>query len=154
MSRVAKMPISLPKGVEFSAKGGSFAVTGPKGTLSVASPSGVTVSIDGSTVSIKPDSMATDAMAGTLRALLANCVKGVATGYERKLELVGLLVLLVATTSLVFLQKAVPLLFLAFPPMLMMALRQPPKIVGVGLIVMAGISAAASGRLVNRKACT
>ncbi len=89
MSRVAKMPIALPKGVEFSAKGGSFAVTGPKGTLSVAQPSGVSVSIEGSTVSVQPDSLAHDAMAGTIRALIANCVKGVATGYERKLELVG-----------------------------------------------------------------
>ncbi len=89
MSRVAKMPISLPNGVEFSAKDGSIAVKGPKGTLTVAQPTGVNVSVDGKTVSVAPASLADDAMAGTLRALIANCVKGVATGYERKLELVG-----------------------------------------------------------------
>lgn len=89
MSRVAKMPIALPSGVEFAAKDGSIAVKGPKGTLTVAQPAGVSVSVEGKTVSIAPESLANDAMAGTLRALIANCVKGVATGYERKLELVG-----------------------------------------------------------------
>ena len=89
MSRVAKMPIALPSGVEFSAKDGSIAVKGPKGTLTVAQPAGVSVSVEGKTVNIAPASLADDAMAGTLRALIANCVKGVATGYERKLELVG-----------------------------------------------------------------
>jgi large subunit ribosomal protein L6 len=83
------MPIALPSGVEFAAKDGSIAVKGPKGTLTVAQPGGVNVSVEGKTVSIAPVSLADDAMAGTLRALIANCVKGVATGYERKLELVG-----------------------------------------------------------------
>ena len=89
MSRVAKKPIALPKGVEMTTAAGSIAIKGPKGTLSVAQPAGVSVSIDGANVSIQPASLANDAMAGTLRALLANCVTGVASGYERKLELVG-----------------------------------------------------------------
>ncbi|MBK9655428.1 MAG: 50S ribosomal protein L6 [Rhodanobacteraceae bacterium] len=89
MSRVAKMPISLPKGVEMTAKDGSIAVKGPKGTLSVGQPAGVSVSIEGSTVNVAPAALANDAMAGTLRALLANLVTGVNTGYQRKLELVG-----------------------------------------------------------------
>ena len=89
MSRVAKKPIALPKGVEMTTAAGSIAIKGPKGTLKVAQPAGVSVSIDGANVSIQPASLANDAMAGTLRALLANCVTGVATGYERKLELVG-----------------------------------------------------------------
>ncbi len=89
MSRVAKKPINLPKGVELTTKDSQISVKGPKGALSLAQPSGVSVSVDGSVVSINaatPDRMA---MAGTLRALLANHVVGVASGYERKLELVG-----------------------------------------------------------------
>ena len=89
MSRVAKMPILLPKGVEMTAKDGSIAVKGPKGTLSVGQPAGVSVSIEGSTVNVAPAALANDAMAGTLRALLANLVTGVNTGYQRKRELVG-----------------------------------------------------------------
>jgi large subunit ribosomal protein L6 len=83
------MPIALPGGVEFSAKDGSIAVKGPKGTLNVAHPAGVNISVDGKNVNVAPVALANDAMAGTVRALIANCVKGVATGYERKLELVG-----------------------------------------------------------------
>ena len=88
-SRVGKRPVTFPKGVTVSIEGTSLQVKGPKGTLKVAQPAGVSVSIDGANVSIQPASLANDAMAGTLRALLANCVTGVATGYERKLELVG-----------------------------------------------------------------
>lgn len=89
MSRVAKKPIMLPKGVEFSMSSGSVSVKGPKGTLSVARPAGVNVSIEGSQIDISPVQISDDAMAGTIRALIANCVTGVSTGYERKLELVG-----------------------------------------------------------------
>ena len=89
MSRVAKKLITLPKGVEVSIQTGAISVKGPKGTLSVAQSNGVSVELDGSTVSVKPDSLANGAMAGTVRALLANCIVGVGTGYQRKLELVG-----------------------------------------------------------------
>lgn len=89
MSRVAKKPISLPKGVELTAKDGQISVKGPKGTLGLAQPAGVSVSVDASVVSVAAEEPSRMAMAGTLRALLANHVAGVATGYERKLELVG-----------------------------------------------------------------
>ncbi|MCB1611820.1 MAG: 50S ribosomal protein L6 [Xanthomonadales bacterium] len=89
MSRVAKKPISLPKGVEMSMAAGSISVKGPKGTLSIAQPAGVSVNVDGGQVNVSPADLANDAMAGTVRALLANLVTGVSAGYERKLELVG-----------------------------------------------------------------
>ena len=89
MSRVAKKPIALPKGVELSMSAGSISVKGPKGTLSVAQPGGVSVNVEGSEVKVSPSALSDDAMAGTIRALIANLVTGVSSGYERKLELVG-----------------------------------------------------------------
>jgi large subunit ribosomal protein L6 len=89
MSRVAKKPVVLPKGVEFSMSSGKLSVKGPKGTLSIAHPAGVGVAVDGAQINFTPDGADNEAMAGTLRALLANCVTGVEAGYQRKLELVG-----------------------------------------------------------------
>jgi large subunit ribosomal protein L6 len=88
MSRVAKKPIALDKGVEFNATAELLTVKGPKGTLTMARPEGVEAKIeDGQVVlSAEGDRIA---MAGTTRAILANMVKGVSTGFERKLELVG-----------------------------------------------------------------
>ena len=88
MSRVAKKPIALPKGVEFNVTDDQLSIKGPKGTLSMARPQGVEAKIeDGHVVlSAEGDRIA---MAGTTRAILANMVKGVSTGFERKLELVG-----------------------------------------------------------------
>jgi len=89
MSRVAKKPIALPKGVEFKVAGEAVTVKGPKGTLSFAVPAGVEVGIDGSEVQLKAKDVEAIKFAGTARAVLANMVKGVSEGYERKLELVG-----------------------------------------------------------------
>lgn len=89
MSRVAKKPIALPKGVELTSKDGAISVKGPKGSLSLVQPIGVELKVDGSTAQISSSDPALDAMGGTLRALLSNCVIGVTQGYERKLELVG-----------------------------------------------------------------
>ena len=89
MSRVAKKPIALPKGVEFKVAGEAVTVKGPKGTLSFAVPAGVEVGIEGSEVQLKAKGEEAVKFAGTARAVLANMVKGVSEGYERKLELVG-----------------------------------------------------------------
>lgn len=89
MSRVAKKPIQLVKGVEVHSDGVTVTVKGPKGSLSTASPVGVSVSVADGVVSIGADSADRIAMAGTLRALLANMAQGVSDGYTRKLELVG-----------------------------------------------------------------
>ncbi|RDS86831.1 50S ribosomal protein L6 [Dyella psychrodurans] len=89
MSRVAKKPISLPKGVELKVADDSIAVKGPKGSLSIHALPGVTVANDNGTVNIQVAEGAEDKFGGTARALLANMIKGVSEGYERKLELVG-----------------------------------------------------------------
>ena len=89
MSRIAKKPIALPKGVEVNAQSESISVKGPKGTLSIAKPAGVDVKVDNGTVNLSPVTPADDAITGTIRAILANMVKGVSEGFERKLDLVG-----------------------------------------------------------------
>ena len=89
MSRVAKKPVALAKGVELNIQADSVSVKGPKGTLSIAKPEGVEVKVeDGNALLSAADPMHVP-MAGTLRAILANMVKGVSEGFERKLELVG-----------------------------------------------------------------
>ncbi|NMW23123.1 50S ribosomal protein L6 [Rhodanobacter soli] len=89
MSRVAKQPISLPKGVEMTVGNDSISVKGPKGTLSVHHLPGVNVAVDNGVANISLVDGADDKFGGTARALLSNMVTGVSTGYERKLELVG-----------------------------------------------------------------
>jgi large subunit ribosomal protein L6 len=89
MSRVAKKPISLPKGVELKIAEDSIAVKGPKGALSIHALPGVSVANDNGTINIQVAEGADDKFGGTARALLANMIKGVSEGYERKLELVG-----------------------------------------------------------------
>ncbi|HEX5961972.1 MAG TPA: 50S ribosomal protein L6 [Rhodanobacteraceae bacterium] len=88
MSRVAKKPIALPKGVECQIAADGITVKGPKGTLRMHAIPGVEIkSGDGHLTCA--DGSAETKFAGTTRALLANMVKGVSQGYERKLELVG-----------------------------------------------------------------
>ena len=89
MSRVAKKPIALPTGVELNIQDTSVSAKGPKGMLSLAKPAGVQIAIeDGNAVlSANDDSLV--ALTGTVRSILANMVKGVSEGFERKLELVG-----------------------------------------------------------------
>jgi large subunit ribosomal protein L6 len=89
MSRVAKKPISLPKGVELKIAEDSIAVKGPKGALVIHTLPGVSVANDNGTINIQVAEGAEDKFGGTARALLANMIKGVSEGYERKLELVG-----------------------------------------------------------------
>ena len=89
MSRVAKKPIALPKGVECKVAGDAVTVKGPKGTLQLPAPRGVDIGVQGSEVQLRAREAANLKMAGTARALLANMVKGVSEGYQRKLELVG-----------------------------------------------------------------
>lgn len=88
MSRVAKKPIPLPKGVEYQAGADGITVKGPKGTLKMHAIPGVEIkNVEGRLTCA--DGSADTKFAGTTRAILANMVKGVSQGYERKLELVG-----------------------------------------------------------------
>ena len=89
MSRVAKKPIALPKGVDCQIGADVITVKGPKGTLKLPPISGVKVAMENGTLTCAVNEGADDKFAGTVRALLANIVKGVSEGYERKLELVG-----------------------------------------------------------------
>lgn len=89
MSRVAKKPIALPKGVECQVKADAITVKGPKGTLAIAAPAGVEVAVDGGEIKLSAKSETDTKMAGTARALINNMVTGVSEGYQRKLELVG-----------------------------------------------------------------
>lgn len=89
MSRVAKKSITLPKGVELKTDAAGVTVKGPKGSLSVHALPGVSVKIEDGVASIVLADGADDKFGGTARALIANMVKGVSDGYERKLELIG-----------------------------------------------------------------
>jgi large subunit ribosomal protein L6 len=88
MSRIAKQPVDLPKGVTATITPQSVTLKGAKGTLSVPLINGVAVAQEADQLSVKYD-VTNRMQAGAIRAHLANMVKGVTTGYERKLELVG-----------------------------------------------------------------
>ena len=89
MSRVAKKPIALTKGVELNIQADSVSVKGPKGTLSIAKPAAIDVKIEDGHALLSTEDAALIPLTGTLRAIIANMVKGVSEGFERKLELVG-----------------------------------------------------------------
>jgi len=91
MSRVAKKPLELPKGVEFTEARGVVKVKGPKGELSMELNSEVEIGVEDGIATITPRSGSrfANAISGTTRALVANMVTGVTDGFERKLELVG-----------------------------------------------------------------
>ena len=91
MSRVAKYPVALPKGVDFNIAGGQITVKGPLGSLTQPLLPSVVIEKDGESLQVKAAEGAVNggAMSGTQRALLNNMVTGVTKGFERKLTLVG-----------------------------------------------------------------
>tara|TARA_R110002049_G_scaffold78720_4_gene200367 strand:- start:2481 stop:3014 length:534 start_codon:yes stop_codon:yes gene_type:complete len=91
MSRIAKEPVVLPKGVEFKQDGNVVTLKGGKGSLSLELNNEVEISQEENSLQIKPRSGSrfSTAISGTMRALLANMAHGVSEGFERKLELVG-----------------------------------------------------------------
>jgi large subunit ribosomal protein L6 len=89
MSRVGNKPIPLPKGVKISV-GEQLQVEGPKGKLSVPIPAGITVKQENGNVQIARDGDEQAALHGLTRALAANAINGVATGFTRELDIVGI----------------------------------------------------------------
>jgi large subunit ribosomal protein L6 len=91
MSRIAKYPVALPKGVELNIASGQISVKGPLGTISRSADPNVEVKKEGEQILFKAlgNSNHANAMSGTMRALVANMVNGVTKGFERKLALVG-----------------------------------------------------------------
>jgi len=89
MSRVAKKPIVLTKGVELNIQTDNVSVKGPKGTLTIAKPAGIEVIVEDGHALLSANDPALIPLAGTLRAIIANMVQGVSEGFQRKLELVG-----------------------------------------------------------------
>jgi large subunit ribosomal protein L6 len=91
MSRVGKMPVTIPAGVDVSIKQDQISVKGAGGQLAIAANTLVNVTNDGGKLSFVPanDSREANAMSGTLRQLVNNMVTGVTKGFEKKLNLVG-----------------------------------------------------------------
>lgn len=91
MSRVGKMPIAVPKGVDVAITANEITVKGANGSLSRTQHALVTAKNEAGVLSVAPvnDSTEAQAMSGTMRALLANMVLGVSAGFEKKLNLVG-----------------------------------------------------------------
>jgi large subunit ribosomal protein L6 len=91
MSRIAKFPIPVPKGVEVTLAAGSISVKGPLGSMARPMDPNVSIEKQGDKLVCKAlgNSQHATAMSGTLRALVANMVTGVSKGFEKRLALVG-----------------------------------------------------------------
>ncbi|MBK7663235.1 MAG: 50S ribosomal protein L6 [Sterolibacteriaceae bacterium] len=91
MSRIAKYPVALPKGVEVTLASGEITVKGPLGSLTRVLHPSVAVARDGAQLQVTAVTGAenAEAMSGTVRALVNNMVAGVSTGFEKKLTLIG-----------------------------------------------------------------
>ena len=91
MSRIAKYPVALPKGVDVNVAAGQISVKGPLGTIARAADPNVEVKKEGEQIVFKAlgNSNHANAMSGTMRSLVAGMVTGVTQGFEKRLALVG-----------------------------------------------------------------
>lgn len=91
MSRIGKRPIAIPKQVTVEINGTQVKVKGPKGTLLRELPSGVKLSLEGETLNIvrANESRTARERHGLCRTLVANMVEGVSTGFQKRLEIIG-----------------------------------------------------------------
>jgi large subunit ribosomal protein L6 len=91
VSRIAKYPVPLPKGVEVTIAGGSISVKGPLGTIARSADPNVALEKNAEQIEFKAlgNSNHANAMSGTMRALVAGMVTGVTKGFEKRLALVG-----------------------------------------------------------------
>lgn len=90
MSRKGKQPISLPKGVEVKIDGNMVSVKGPKGNLSQSVKDGIAVAVESSEVLVSvAEGLSMANFHGLYRSLIQNMVTGVSSGFEKKLEMIG-----------------------------------------------------------------
>ena len=91
MSRIGKMPVPVPSGVTVSIDGSTVSVKGPKGELSRKFPEGISFSLENNQVlaARSSDEAQQNAVHGLSRALVANMVEGVTKGYQKQLEITG-----------------------------------------------------------------
>jgi len=91
MSRIGKYPVEIPQGVQVAIAGGLLTAKGRLGELKLPLTEHIEATVDGNKVTVAPKGNERQArtMWGTTRALIANMVKGVSTGYERSLEITG-----------------------------------------------------------------
>lgn len=91
MSRIGKLPVAIPAGVQVSIDGGSISVQGAGGSLAMPVNALVTVKNESGSLSFAPanESREADALTGTMRQMVNNMVNGVSKGFEKKLVLVG-----------------------------------------------------------------
>ena len=89
MSRIAKDPVLLPDSVTTSVEGQSISLKGPKGEMILNVHESVQFDVEEKQIQIKWSNEESRAMAGTMRALLNNYVKGVSEGFEKKIKLNG-----------------------------------------------------------------
>ncbi|MBI5234090.1 MAG: 50S ribosomal protein L6, partial [Deltaproteobacteria bacterium] len=92
MSRIGKKPITLPQGVKLAQSKGCVKVAGPLGSLDMVLRGEMSVEVSGNAVNIirKDESRLSRSLHGLTRTLIANMVKGVAEGFEKKLDIVGI----------------------------------------------------------------
>jgi large subunit ribosomal protein L6 len=89
MSRIAKAPITVAKGIDLKIDGQKVTVKGGKGSMELAIHPSVSVKLDDGVVTVTPADDSAWAMAGTMRSLIANMVQGCGEGFQKKLQLVG-----------------------------------------------------------------
>lgn len=92
MSRIGRLPIPVPSGVQISQENGEFTVKGPKGSLTRVLPAAISVKVeDGQIICERPsDAKPHRALHGLTRTLVNNMVVGVTQGYEKKLQIIGI----------------------------------------------------------------
>ncbi len=91
MSRIGKMPITVPAGVDVKVDGHTVTAKGPNGELTRTFPNKIEINMDGAVITVSPvdDSREAQSFHGLVRTLISNMVEGVNTGFSKKLQLVG-----------------------------------------------------------------
>ena len=92
MSRIGRLPITVPAGVDVTIDGNNVTVKGAKGTLTGTFNSNMTITLDGGVVTVtRPnDQKENRALHGLTRTLIANMIEGVSNGFKKELEIVGI----------------------------------------------------------------